>query len=132
MTAAPPTTAIKAAMSVARDLAEGRLAVSQLDGEVAGLCREMFAHVIGADDPLFELQIEVARGVLAVGGVPANELAEWLAVTRQAEGIEEPAPEPSWIERALATGPDCICPPSTASGLEVECPVHDVVADESV
>lgn len=93
---------VDAALSVAEDIADGRLQPSQLDGEVASLCREMFAHVIGADDPLWELQVEVARGVLAVGGVPANELAEWLAVTRQAEGVEEPAPKPSWIERTLA------------------------------
>jgi hypothetical protein len=32
---------------------------------------------------MWEVQVEVARAVLATGGIPADELSEWLAVARQ-------------------------------------------------
>jgi hypothetical protein len=80
---------VDAAMSVAEDVATGRLDTTQLDAAVAAECRELFARVEGPDDPLWELHVDVARQVLAVGGgIPAGELAEWLAVTRAAEGVE--------------------------------------------
>ncbi|MEH3142511.1 MAG: flagellar hook-length control protein [Mycobacterium kyogaense] len=84
----PVQAAIKAAMAVAGDVAEGRLSAAQLEQVAAAECRGLFGQVIGPDDPLWPLQLDVARGVLAAGGVPANELAEWLAVQRQAEGLE--------------------------------------------
>ncbi|EHI13167.1 hypothetical protein [Mycolicibacterium thermoresistibile] len=96
--------AIKSAMAVARDVAEGRLQPDQLDALAADECRALFGTVVGAGDALWELHVDVARQVLALGGVPANELAEWLAVTRAAEAEAEPEAEVggSWIERALA------------------------------
>lgn len=96
---APVQAAIKAAMSVAGDIAEGRLPVSQLDAVVADECRALFGAVVGPDDALWALQVDVARRVLAAGGVPARELAEWLTVQRQAEGPQ--VREPSWIEQLL-------------------------------
>lgn len=94
--------AIGAAMDVAEGIAENRLAPAELDTVALDECRQLFGAVAGPGDPLWELHIEVARQVLAVGGgIPAAELAEWLAVTRAAEGAEPVAPEPSWIERAL-------------------------------
>jgi hypothetical protein len=101
-----PTSAIKAAMSVARDLAEGRLAVSQLDDEVVAVCRSLFTTVAGPDDPLWDTQVEVARGVLAADGIPVDELAEWLAVTRAAAGVVSggdgtPGMSAGWINALL-------------------------------
>lgn len=79
--------AVDAAMSVAEDVATGRLDTAALDTAVATECRELFGRVAGPGDPLWELHVDIARQVLAVGGgLPADELAEWLAVTRQAEG----------------------------------------------
>lgn len=77
--------AIKAAMGVARDVAEGRLSPAALEAAAVAECRTLVGQVIGPDDAVWPLQLEVARGVLAAGGVPADELAEWLAVQRQAE-----------------------------------------------
>ncbi|MDA4108159.1 flagellar hook-length control protein [Mycolicibacterium holsaticum] len=71
---------IKAAMSVARDVAEGRLDPAALDAAVADECRALFGVVAGPADPLWSLHVDVARQVLALGGVPANELSEWAAV----------------------------------------------------
>lgn len=93
---------VTAAMSVAQDIAEGKVDTGQLDAAVAAECRTLFARVEGPGDPLWELQVDVARQVLAVGGgVSSVELAEWTAVYRQAEGSEA-APAASWIEDALA------------------------------
>lgn len=101
-------TAIKAAMSVAKDIAEGRVAPASLADVALTECRTLFGAVVGPDDPLWPLQAEVARQVLAAGGIPANELQEWLAVQRSREGIQVvPAVAGgSWIEQALAAVAD--------------------------
>ena len=100
----PTARAIKAVMAVAKDLAEGRITPADVEGPAVAQCEQLFGTVSGPEDPLWPLQCAVARKVLAAGGVPANELAEWLAVTRLAEG--EPEAGPCWIERALAERAD--------------------------
>ncbi|QRY48131.1 flagellar hook-length control protein [Mycolicibacterium boenickei] len=93
---------VDAAMSVAEDIATGRVDCAQLDAAVAAECRELFGRVAGLGDPLWELHVDIARQVLAVGGgLSSTELAEWTAVYRAAEGVET-APASSWIEDALA------------------------------
>lgn len=72
-------------MSVAKDFAEGRLSAADLAAEAAAACRSRFALVVGPGDPIWELQVEVARQVLAVGGLSADEVVEWLAVVRARE-----------------------------------------------
>lgn len=92
MTTMTPEDAIKAASSVARDAAEGRLSPAALEQQAVTECRELFGTVAGAVDPLWPLHLDVARQVLARDGIPADELAEWLAVARQRAG--EALPEP--------------------------------------
>lgn len=94
MTTITPEDAIKAASSIARDVADGRLAPTDLEAQLETELRGLVGAVIGPDDPLFALQVEIARGVLAVGGVPAGELAEWLAVARHRAGEPVSQPEP--------------------------------------
>lgn len=91
MTTMTPEDAIKAASSVARDVADGRLTPADLEAQLDIELRELVGVVVGEGDPLYALQCEIARGVLAVGGVPADELAEWLAVARHQAG--EPVSE---------------------------------------
>ena len=74
---------IKAAASVARDAAEGRLSPAALQEQAVAECRELFGTVAGPGDALWELQVKVARDVLAQKGISADELTEWLAVARQ-------------------------------------------------
>ena len=107
MTAVDPAVqgAIKAAMAVARDVAEGRVDPAELDALAVAECRRVAFVVAGPDDPLWPDQVEVARQVLALDGIPVDELAEWVAVTRAKLGVEAVA-EPSWIERVLAEGAD--------------------------
>lgn len=98
MTSAPPPTdpeirAVgQAAVSLLRDVEAGRVAPADLDAQLEAECRRLVGGVVGEGDPLWPLQVDVARGVLATGGVPADELAEWLAVARRREGQVEPAP----------------------------------------
>jgi hypothetical protein len=77
--------AIKSAMSVADDIADGKLSPAALDAMALEECRQLFGKVAGPEDVLWDLQLEVARGVLAAGGIPANELSEWLGVARRRE-----------------------------------------------
>lgn len=80
---------IKSAAAVARDAAEGRLNSAALDAAVADECRESFGVVAGPeDDPLWPLHVDIARQVLALGGVSADELTEWTAVARRREQPE--------------------------------------------
>lgn len=93
---------VDAAMSVAEDIATGKLDPAALDAAAAEEARALFGRVEGPGDPLWDLHVDVARQVLAVGGgVSSVELAEWTAVYRAAEGVEA-APAVSWIEDALA------------------------------
>ncbi|QLL08849.1 flagellar hook-length control protein [Mycobacterium vicinigordonae] len=84
--ATPADDVIKAAMSIAKDAAEGRLDPADLDAELAEQCRQLVGQVVGEGDPLFALQCQIARGVLAVGGIPADELGEFLALARRRKG----------------------------------------------
>jgi hypothetical protein len=57
-----------------------------LEAELAAALRELFSTVIGSDDgEIWPVQVDVARGVLAAGGIGADELAEWAAVQRHRE-----------------------------------------------
>jgi hypothetical protein len=78
-----PGEVIRAAASVARDAAEGGLSPAALQEQAVAECRELFGTVAGPGDALWELQVEVARAVLAQKGIPADELSEWFAVARQ-------------------------------------------------
>lgn len=80
--------AVDAAMSVAQDVAAGKLSAAVLDADAALEARNLFGRVVGPEDPLWPLQADVARQVIAAGGIPANELAEWLAVQRRRDGPE--------------------------------------------
>jgi hypothetical protein len=78
-----PDDVIKAATSVARDAAEGRLSPAALQEQSVAECRELFGTVAGPGDALWELQIEVTRDVLVQKGIPTHRLIEWLAVAHQ-------------------------------------------------
>ena len=81
-----PDDVIRAAASVARDAAEGRLNPAALQEQAVAECRELFGTVAGPGDALWEIQVEVARAVLAQKGIlltswPSGWL--WRAQQRQ-------------------------------------------------
>ncbi|MGH3725014.1 MAG: flagellar hook-length control protein [Mycobacterium sp.] len=93
--------AVKMALEIADQVANGRLDPTELDSVVLSKCRELYGTVAGPGDPLWEIHVEVARQVLALDGIPVDELAEWLAAARRSERPVRD-PESSWIARALA------------------------------
>lgn len=98
--------AVVAALSVAEAIGQGTMALDALEETTVAELRELFATVYGPEDPVWPTQLDVARQVLAFGGLGADELAEWVAVQRRREGRPVVEPEVSWIERALADGAD--------------------------
>ncbi|ABK68231.1 MULTISPECIES: hypothetical protein [Mycobacterium avium complex (MAC)] len=122
MTTMTPEDAIKAASSVARDIADGTLSPTDLEGQAVAELRALVGEVVGPDDPAWSLQCDIARQVLALDGVPADELAEWLAVARQRAG--EPVGTPALAE----TPPEPVSLPTEAHGPETV-PAADDVPD---
>lgn len=84
---------VEAAMAVAQDAAEGKLDPSTLDAALADELREAFGDVVGGDDRLWQLQLDVARRVIALGGISADELSEWAAALRYRDGEPSTAPD---------------------------------------
>lgn len=86
--------AADAALSVAEDIAAGRLDPAAMEAEIADNCRELMGTVTGPDHPCWAVQLEVCRAVLAAGGLPAEEIAEWLSPA-SADGLALPRPRPA-------------------------------------
>jgi hypothetical protein len=82
--------AVAAAMSIAEDVTEGKLAPAALEAQLVAECRALVGPVVGEGDPLFPLQLEVCRSVLAAGGLSSAEISEWLAVARRRETPADP------------------------------------------
>lgn len=97
--------AVDEALNLAEDLAASRIDAADLVVAAVEAARGVAGTVIGLGDPVWELQVQICRDVLALGGLPADELAEWAAVQADGEGVCV-APVVSWIEEALAAGAD--------------------------
>jgi hypothetical protein len=95
MTTMTPQDAIKAAASVARDVADGKLSPADLEAQAVAECRELFGTVIGEGDALWTLHADVARQAVSLGALSADELSEWTAVMRHKAGedVEPPVPQ---------------------------------------
>ncbi|MFT8179227.1 flagellar hook-length control protein [Mycobacteroides chelonae] len=128
MTAMTTTTkhdVIEAAMSVADDVAQGRLDPEHLEQQAVAELQALVGTVVGQDDPLWDLQLQVTSGVLAAGGVPTDELAEWLAVQRRREN---PDAEPLSAPVPLG-GADTPQPASSGASV-AHSPESDTVPDD--
>jgi|GEM_PF-5607657 len=106
MTTTTKADAINGALSIADDVAQGRISPEDLEAQAVAELRELFGTVVGEGDPLFALQQEVCRGVLAVDGIPADELSEWLAVSRAKAGVPDPPPPPVSLPHNDDSGQD--------------------------
>jgi hypothetical protein len=84
---------VTAAMGLAKDVAEGRLAVDDLEQQAVSELRALVGDVRGPGDSAWELQVQIARGVLALGGIALTEVLEWAAVMRRREAPDAPDPD---------------------------------------
>jgi len=84
---------------LAHELATGRLDQAEIDRLGLEECRGLFGDVIGPQDPIWPLQVEVARRVLALNGLPASELGEWAAVVQSYEDSQR---EPDDLDADIA------------------------------
>lgn len=86
--------AIDAALSVADDVAHGRVDPTALQQQAVSECRELFGTVIGEGDALWTLHADVARQAVGLGALSHDELREWAAVLDRRTGaaVEPPAP----------------------------------------
>lgn len=135
MTITTSEDAIKAAASVARDVADGKLAVAELERQAVAELSELVGTVTGPDDPVWPLQVQIARGVLAAGGIAATEFLEWAAVERHRAGEPvsppDPQPEPEALADLEPPEPEPIAPEladaKTAAEPEPEPPAVELV-----
>lgn len=120
-----PSDVVTAAMGIAKDAAEGRLTPADLEAQLETELRALVGTVIGEGDPLYALQVEIARGVLAICGVPTDELAEWLAVARHRAGerVSQPGPDETLPEPVslptVALSPELLDTEPITEALEV-------------
>jgi hypothetical protein len=83
--------AADAALSVAEDIAAGRLDPADLERELVAELSALIDCDHEPGSPLADVQVAVARRVLARGDLPADELAEWLSVARsRSQGTDTP------------------------------------------
>lgn len=105
--------AVEAAMSVAEDIADGRLDPSDLQHQAVAELRELFGSVTGPEDPVWPLHCDVARQAVALGALGPDELREWAVVLdRQQTGEPLSQPEPA------ETMPEPVQPASEAHSPE--------------
>lgn len=118
--------AITSAMTVAQDVADGRVSATDLEQVAVAECRRLFATVIGGDDPLFGLQVEVARRVLDRGGLSVDELAEWVTVLRRREdAVRASERDADGLDRADAVMDPAVAIGHSAGVGEIDEPEHN-------
>jgi hypothetical protein len=108
---------IDSALALAEDVHAGKIDPAGLDAELVDECRQLLGQVVGERDPLWPLHVDIARQVLGVGGLPADELSEWLAVARRRAQIV-PTPSAGFTAPDMPSGAESAVsePHSPASG----------------
>lgn len=76
---------VESAYAVLGGITDGSLSGAAVEQRAVEVCRRTFGAVGGPDDPLWPVQIDVARQVLGHCGIPAAELAQWLSAARSRE-----------------------------------------------
>ena len=81
----PDVAAAEAVAVLMTEVSEGRLTAVMMADRAVARCREMFGHCDGPTDVLWSVHLEICRAVLGHAGLPANEVAQFLAVARNCE-----------------------------------------------
>lgn len=93
---------VESAYAVIGELTEGSLSGAAVEQRAVEVCRRTFGAVGGPDDPLWPVQIDVARQVLGHCGILADELAQWLSAARSRENPGSATDCPSASVSALS------------------------------
>jgi hypothetical protein len=78
----PDVVAAEAVAVLMTEVSEGRLTAATMADRAVQRCREVFGQCDGPTDPLWPVHVDLCPAVLGHGGLPASELAQWLAVAR--------------------------------------------------
>ncbi|UGQ43407.1 flagellar hook-length control protein [Rhodococcus aetherivorans] len=76
---------VNAASDVLAEVEAGTLDPTTIESRAADACRALVGQVGTPADPLWDLHVDIARQVLAAGGLTASELSEWHAVQARRE-----------------------------------------------
>ncbi|MEC4858340.1 flagellar hook-length control protein [Mycobacteroides chelonae] len=125
MTTTTASDVVTAAMSIADDVAQGHLDPERLESQLTEELRDLFVVVVGPEDPLWPIQTDVARQVVSRGGIPTDELSEWLAVQRRREN---PGTEP--LKAPIPIGSADTPPEVSSSGSGPRSPESDPADDD--
>lgn len=108
--------AVEAAMSVADDVAEGRLSPDDLERQAVEELRQLVGEVVGPGDPIWPLQCEIASQAVALGAIEPNTLREWATVIDRQRGVVplEPATPPIPLSEVESAAVDELNPDSDA------------------
>ncbi|MCA4726894.1 hypothetical protein [Mycolicibacterium fortuitum] len=99
---APDLAAAEAVAVLMTEVTEGTLTGATMTERAADRCRQMFGSVAGSEDPLWPVQLDVARQVLGRGGIAAAELAQWLSAARSRENPSGATDCPSALVPSLS------------------------------
>lgn len=93
--------AVDEAMALATDITSGKVSPDELDALLVQELSALVENVVGEGDQLWDIQVRVARAVLAAGGaISGDELRDWASVedSRSAstsmQGVITPPVEP--------------------------------------
>jgi len=81
----PDVAAADAVAVLMAEVTSGDLTAATMADRAVQRCREVCGQCDGPTDPLWSVHVDLCRAVLGHAGLPASELAQWLAVARNGE-----------------------------------------------
>jgi hypothetical protein len=81
----PDLAAAEAVAVLMTEVSEGKLTAATMADRAVQRCRKVFGQCDGPTDHLWPVHVDLCRAVLGHAGIPASELAQWLAVARNHE-----------------------------------------------
>ncbi|MGH3556420.1 flagellar hook-length control protein [Mycobacterium sp.] len=102
MTSMTKHDAINGAMSLADDVAQGRLDPAALEATAVAELGELFGTVVGEGDPAWPMHCSIARQAIALGALSGDELAEWAAVWAGPGETPPPPESPASVAHSAA------------------------------
>jgi hypothetical protein len=97
----PDLAAAEAVAVLMTEVSAGTLTAATMADRAVARCREVFGQCDGPTDVLWSVHVEICRAVLGHGGLPASEVAQFLAVARNRENPGAAADSTGSVSSAL-------------------------------